>query len=151
MLHVHLAAGLAQEASQRLGHGDRAVTPSGAADPDRQIGLPLGVVEVVGVTFFLNEYTDPDRKVKAAEGLDLPVHFSGHVIVNSFGEGISHISFETTDLDYMMQQAEDAGMEAKFGVHRDALEGVCNFIQPNDARIPIEFMQAVEGRDNPLA
>ena len=112
--------------------------------------MKIGVVEVVGVTFFLNEYTDPDRKAKAAEGLDLPVHFSGHNIVNSFGEGISHISFETTDLDYMMQQAEDAGMRAKFDEHRDALEGMCNFVEPDDARIPIEFMEAVEGRENPL-
>jgi catechol 2,3-dioxygenase-like lactoylglutathione lyase family enzyme len=114
-------------------------------------GLKIGVVEVVGVTFFLNEYTDPARKAQAAEGLDLPVHFSGHNVVNGFGEGISHISFETTDLDHMMDQAQDAGMRAKFDVHRDALEGVCNFIEPDDARIPIEFMQAVEGRDNPLA
>ena len=113
--------------------------------------MKIGVVEVVGVTFFLNEYCDPDRKAKAAEGLDLPVHFSGHDIVNSLGEGISHISFETTDLDYMMQQAEDAGMRAKFDVPRDALEGMCNFIEPDDAGIPIEFMQAVEGRENPLA
>jgi hypothetical protein len=42
-------------------------------------------------------------------------------------------------------------MRAKFDVNRDALEGVCNFIEPDDARIPIEFMQAVEGRENPLA
>jgi hypothetical protein len=95
--------------------------------------------------------TLPERKAKAVEGLDLPVYFSGHDIINFRGEGISHISFETTGLDYMMQQPEDAGMKAKFDLHRDALEGVCYLVQPNDARIPIEFMQAVEGRGNSLA
>ena len=113
--------------------------------------MKIGVVRVAGVTFFLNEYTDPDRKAKAVEGLELPVNFSGHRIVNAVGEGVSHISFETTDLDYMMEKAEKAGMRRKFEEHREALEGVCNFIVPEDAHIPIEFMMPVEGREDPLA
>jgi catechol 2,3-dioxygenase-like lactoylglutathione lyase family enzyme len=113
-------------------------------------GLRIGVVKVVDVTFFLNEYTDPGRRAQATEGLDLPVVFSGHRIVNETGEGISHISFETTDLDYMLDRAKNAGMRVRFEAHRDALEGVCNFIVPEDAHLPLEFMQAVEGRVNPL-
>lgn len=35
--------------------------------------IKIGVVEVVGVTFFLNEYTDPARKAQAVQGLELPV------------------------------------------------------------------------------
>ena len=124
--------------------------------PGRVVDIPenrmkIGIVEVAGVTFFLNEYTDPDRKAQAAQGLELPVSFSGHQIVNVHGEGISHIAFETDDLEYHMAKAQAAGMRAKFAEPRDALEGVCNFIQPEDARIPIEFMQPVEGRPNPLA
>lgn len=113
-------------------------------------GLKIGVVKVVDVTFFLNEYTTPDRQAQATEGLDLPVTFSGHRIVNETGEGISHISFETTDLDYMLDKAKDAGMRVRFEEHRDALEGLCNFIAPEDAHLPLEFMMAVEGKDNPL-
>ena len=115
-----------------------------------QHNLRIGVVKVVDVTFFLNEYTSPDRQAWATEGLDLPVTFSGHRIVNETGEGISHISFETTDLDYMLGKAKDAGMRVRFEEHRDALEGVCNFIAPEDAHLPLEFMMAVEGKDNPL-
>jgi catechol 2,3-dioxygenase-like lactoylglutathione lyase family enzyme len=114
-------------------------------------GLRIGVVEVVGVTFFLNEYTDPDRRAKATQGLALPVTFSGHRIVNEAGEGISHISFETTDLEAMLERAKGADMRVRFEEHRDALEGICNFIVPEDAHLPLEFMQAVEGRENPLA
>jgi len=112
--------------------------------------MKIGVVEVVGVTFFLNEYTDPARKTELTRGLELPVTFSGHRIVNEVGEGISHIAFETTDLDYMMEKARKAGMRVKFEKPRDALEGMCNFVVPEDAHIPIEFMQPVEGRKNPL-
>lgn len=112
--------------------------------------MKIGVVEVVGVTFFLNEYTDPDRKAKMAQGLELPVTFSGHRIVNEAGEGISHIAFETTDLDYMIEKAKKAGMRVVHEKPKDALEGMCNFIVPEDAHIPLEFMQPVEGRKNPL-
>jgi catechol 2,3-dioxygenase-like lactoylglutathione lyase family enzyme len=115
-----------------------------------QHNLRIGVVKVVDVTFFLNEYTSPDRQAWATEGLELPVTFSGHRIVNATGEGISHISFETTDLDYMLDKAKDAGMRVRFDEHRDALEGVCNFVAPEDAHLPLEFMMAVEGKDNPL-
>lgn len=112
--------------------------------------LRIGVVNVAGVTFLLNEYTHPDRRAQAIQGLELPVTFSGHRIVSEVGEGISHIAFETTDLDHMCQKAESAGMRLKFEEPRDALEGICNFIVPEDAHIPLEFMQPVEGRKNPL-
>ena len=113
--------------------------------------LRIGVVEAAGVTFFLNEYTDRARQARAVEGLELPVTFSGHRIVNATGEGISHIAFETTDLDDMMDRAQEAGMRLTMEEPRDALEGICNFIVPEDAHIPIEFMQPVEGRQNPLS
>jgi catechol 2,3-dioxygenase-like lactoylglutathione lyase family enzyme len=112
--------------------------------------LRIGVVKVAGVTFFLNEHTDPARKAGLTQDLELPVTFSGHRIVNKVGEGISHIAFETTDLDYMMEKAKKAGMRVTLEKPRDALEGICNFIVPEDAHIPIEFMQPVEGRKNPL-
>jgi catechol 2,3-dioxygenase-like lactoylglutathione lyase family enzyme len=112
--------------------------------------MKIGVVKVAGVTFFLNEYTDPARKAKLTQGLEIPVTFSGHRIVNKVGEGISHIAFEITDLDYMMEKAKKAGMRVVHEKPRDALEGMCNFIVPEDAHIPIEFMQPVEGRRNPL-
>jgi len=50
----------------------------------------------------------------------------------------------------MMEKAEKAGMEVMLERPRDALEGICNFIVPEDAHVPIEFMQPVEGRKNPL-
>jgi hypothetical protein len=50
----------------------------------------------------------------------------------------------------MLDRAKNAGMRVRFEEHRDALEGVCNFIVPEDAHLPLEFMQAVEGRVNPL-
>ena len=112
--------------------------------------MRIGVVKVVGVTFFLNEYTDPARKAELARGLELPVDFSGHRIISEAGEGVSHIAFETTDLDYMMEKAKKAGMRLVLEEPRDALEGICNFIVTEDAHIPIEFMQPVEGRKNPL-
>ena len=112
--------------------------------------LRIGVVKVAGVAFFLNEYTDPARKDKLTQGLELPVTFSGHRIVNEAGEGISHIAFETTDLDHMVEKAKKAGMRAMLEEPRDALEGICNFIVPEDAHIPMEFMQPIEGRKNPL-
>jgi len=40
--------------------------------------IKIGVVEVVGVAFFLKEYTDPTRKAQVVQGLELPVTFSGH-------------------------------------------------------------------------
>jgi catechol 2,3-dioxygenase-like lactoylglutathione lyase family enzyme len=113
--------------------------------------IKIGVVEVAGVTFFLNEYTDPERKAKATEGLELPVTYSGHRIINEFGEGVSHIAFETTDLEYHVDKAKKAGMRFKHEEAKDALEGICNFVLPKDAHIPLEFMQPVEGRENPLA
>ena len=116
--------------------------------PDKNIRI--GVVKVAGVTFFLNEHTDPARKAELTQGLELPVTFSGHGIVNEVGEGISHLAFETTDLDYMMEKAKKAGMKVMLEKPRDALEGICNFIVSEDAHIPIEFMQPVEGRKNPL-
>ena len=115
-----------------------------------QNNMRIGVVKVVGVTFFLNEYTDPDRKAKLTEGLEVPVTFSGHRIVNEAGEGVSHIAFETTDLAYIVDRAQQAGMRVKLEEPRDSLEGICNFIVPEDAHIPLEFMQPVEGRENPL-
>ena len=110
----------------------------------------IGVVKVAGVTFFFNEHFDPARKAKDIEGLELPVTLSGHTIVNEAGEGISHLAFETTDLDYVMEKAKKAGMKVMLEEPRDALEGICNFIVSEDAHIPIEFMQPVEGRENPL-
>jgi catechol 2,3-dioxygenase-like lactoylglutathione lyase family enzyme len=112
--------------------------------------IKIGVVEVARVTFFLNEHTDPARKAQLTEGLELPVNFSGHRIVNEVGEGISHISFETTDLQAIMDRAESLGLGATLEEPRDALEGICNFIKPEDAHMPLEFMQPVEGKDNPL-
>ena len=112
--------------------------------------MRIGVVKVAGVTFFLNEYTDPARKSELTKGLELPVTFSGHRIVSEAGEGISHIAFETIDLDYMMEKAKKAGMKVMLEKPRDTLEGMCNFIMSEDAHIPIEFMQPVEGRKNPL-
>lgn len=74
-------------------------------------------------TSFLNEYTDPTRKAQAVQGLELPVTFSGHRIVNAVGEGISRIAFETTDLDYMVEKAKGAGMRFTTDEPKDALEG----------------------------
>ena len=113
--------------------------------------LRIGVVQVAGVTFFLNEYTDPSRRATAIEGLSLPVTFSGHQVVNEAGEGISHIAFEATDLEQMLARAEAVGVRIAFEQPRNALEGICNFLDPQDAHIPLEFMQPVEGRENPLA
>jgi len=110
----------------------------------------IGVVKVAGVTFFLNEHTDPAFKAKTTEGLRLPVTFTGHNVVNEVGEGISHIAFEATDLDYMVEKAKKAGMRIRLEKPRDALEGICNFIEAEDAHLPLEFMQPVEGRENPL-
>lgn len=115
-----------------------------------ETNMRIGVVKVAGVTFFLNEHTDPASKTKTTEGLRLPVTFSGHNVVNEAGEGISHIAFETTDLDYMVEKAKKAGMRVRLEKPRDALEGICNFIAPEDAYLPLEFMQPVEGRKNPL-
>ena len=112
--------------------------------------LKIGVLHIAGVTFFFNEYTDPSKKAKTVEGLELPVRFSGHQIVNKKGEGISHIAFETTDIDYHIGKAREAGMGVKMDVPKDALEGVCNFIDPEDVALPLEFMMPVEGHDNPL-
>ena len=112
--------------------------------------MRIGVVKVAGVTFFLNEYLDPDRKASLTEGLEIPVNFSGHRVVNAVGEGISHVAFEVTDLAAITDKAKAAGMRLKMEEPRDSLEGICNFIVPEDARIPLEFMQPVEGRKNPL-
>ncbi|MBS3788635.1 VOC family protein [Candidatus Bipolaricaulota bacterium] len=115
--------------------------------------LRIGVLEVAGVTFFFNEITDPDKKessLQELEDVDLPFDFSGHTIINSKGEGISHIALETTDLDYHVNKAEQAGLEVQREEHKDSLEGKCNFIDPEDATLPLEFMQPVEGRENPL-
>jgi len=115
-----------------------------------QTNLRIGIVKVAGVTFFLNQYMDPVRKAALTEGLELPVEFSGHRVVNAVGEGISHIAFEVTDLAEITDKAKAAGMRFKSEEPRDALEGICNFLVPEDARIPLEFMQPVEGRVNPL-
>jgi catechol 2,3-dioxygenase-like lactoylglutathione lyase family enzyme len=112
--------------------------------------MKIGVLHVAGVTFFFNEYTDPSKKAKTVDGLELPVEFSGHRIVNRNGEGISHIAFETSNLDYHIGKARDGGMGIKLDHHRDALEGICNFINPEDVALPLEFMMPVEGRKNPL-
>ena len=116
--------------------------------PDKNIRI--GVVKIAGVTFFLNEHTDPALKAEDIEGLELPVILSGHKIVNEAGEGISHIAFETTDLSYMMEKAKKAGMRFKQEQPKDALEGICNHLLAEDAHLEIEFMQPVEGRKNPL-
>jgi catechol 2,3-dioxygenase-like lactoylglutathione lyase family enzyme len=115
-----------------------------------QNNLRIGVVKTAGITFFLNEYTDPDRKASLTEGIEVPVNFSGHRVVNAVGEGISHIALEVTDLAEITEKARAAGMRFKSEEPKDALEGICNFVVPEDARIPLEFMQPVEGRDNPL-
>jgi len=112
--------------------------------------LKIGVLHIAGVTFFFNESTDPVKKGKAAETLKLPVELGGHQIVNKKGEGISHIAFETTNLDYQVGKAREVGMAVILNQHKDALEGVCNFIDPEDVALPLEFMMPVEGRKNPL-
>ena len=112
--------------------------------------LKIGVLEVADVTFFFNEITDPEKNGKASEGMDLPIDFGGHQMVKEKGEGISHIAFETTNLDYHMDKAEDVGFRRTRDEAKDSLEGICNFINPNDATLPLEFMQPVEGKDNPL-
>lgn len=112
--------------------------------------MRIGVVKVAGVTFFLNEHIDPAFKTRTTEGLKLPVTFTGHNVVSKAGEGISHIAFETTDLDYMTERAKKAGMRVRLERPREALEGICNFIEAEDAHLPLEFMQPVEGRENPL-
>jgi len=112
--------------------------------------MKIGVLHVAGVTFFFNEYTDPSKKAKTVEGLELPVEFSGHQIINKKGEGVSHIAFETTNLDYHVGKAREAGMGIKLGQHKGALEGMCNFINPEDVALPLEFMMPVEGHENPL-
>jgi len=112
-------------------------------------GLKIGVLEVADVTFFFNEITDPDKK-DSAEELELPVVFGGHQIVNKSGEGITHIAFESTDLDYHVNKAKELGFNPLREEGKDSLEGICNFIDPNDATLPLEFMQPVEGKDNPL-
>jgi 4-hydroxyphenylpyruvate dioxygenase-like putative hemolysin len=113
--------------------------------------LKIGVVEVGGVRFLLNERTDPGRKAAQSAHLDLPVEFSGHRIVNSVGEGISHIALETTDLAVTLDGVRKAGMHVLNDEPKDALEGICSFVAPEDARFPLEFMQAVEGREDPFA
>jgi len=113
--------------------------------------MKIGVVQAAGVTFFLNEYLDPTRKASLTEGLEFPVNFSGHQVVNAAGEGVSHIAFETTNLAATMESAKESGLRLKMEEPRDALEGICNFIVAEDAHIPMEFMQPVEGRENPLA
>ena len=115
-----------------------------------QNNLRIGVVKAAGVTFFLNEYTDPVRKAGLTDGLELPVDFSGHRVVNAVGEGISHIAFEVTDLAQITDKAKAAGMRFRSEEPKDALEGICNFLVPEDAHIPLEFMQPVEGQVNPL-
>jgi len=110
----------------------------------------IGVFHVAGVTFFFNENTDPSKPDDVARGFEVPVIFGGHQIVNEQGEGITHIAFETTDLDYHVDKARAAGMGVKHDVHKDSLEGMCNFIDPNKVSLPLEFMMPVEGRENPL-
>jgi len=112
--------------------------------------LRIGVIRVAGITFFFNEYTSEKRRKEALNGLDVPISYSGHRIVNRHGEGISHIALETTDLDDQLARAKSAGMNILNDRNKDALEGICNFIAPEDAGFPLEFMQAVEGRENPL-
>ena len=51
----------------------------------------------------------------------------------------------------MMERAKKAGMRLTTDKPKDALEGICSFVVPEDARIRLEFMQPVEGRENPLA
>ena len=111
----------------------------------------IGVIEVAGVTFFFNEVRDLERRAKAIEGLNVPITFGGHQIVTKDGEGISHVAFETTDLDYHLDRARGAGLKVERETHKDSLEGMCNFIDPEDAALPLEFMMPVEGRENPLA
>jgi 4-hydroxyphenylpyruvate dioxygenase-like putative hemolysin len=115
-----------------------------------QNDMKIGVVEIAGVTFFLNEYLDPERRAQNVEGLKLPVTFTGHRVVNELGEGISHIALETTDIEHMMEKAKAAGLEFRWEKAHDALEGVCNHLIPEDAHLPLEFMQPVEGKENPL-
>lgn len=116
-----------------------------------QNDLRIGIIRVAGITFFFNEYTSEARQTSAVGDLELPVTYSGHRIVNQVGEGISHIALETTDLDSQLAQAKQAGMAVLHAENKDALEGVCNFLSPEDAGLPLEFMQAIEGRENPLA
>lgn len=113
--------------------------------------LKIGIIRVAGITFFFNEYTSEARQLAAIEGITPPVTYSGHRVVNRQGEGISHIALETTDLDGQLDMARAAGMTVLHDTNKDALEGICNFISPEDAGLPLEFMQAVEGRENPLA
>jgi 4-hydroxyphenylpyruvate dioxygenase-like putative hemolysin len=115
-----------------------------------EANMRIGVVKVGGVTFFLNDHDDPEWKEWSVRGLTLPVDFSGHKVVNEAGEGISHIAFETTDLVYVVNRARMAGMRFQREEPLDALEGICNHLDADCAHLPLEFMQPVEGRPNPL-
>jgi len=147
---IHHIGVTVKDATQAVAEWREAFGFEGKVVDIPQNGMKIGVVKAAGVTFFLNEYTDPARQARCVEGVDVPVDFSGHRIINEAGEGISHIAFETTDLQYVTDRAKEAGMRLELEVPRDALEGICNFIVPEDAHIPMEFMQPVEGRPNPL-
>jgi catechol 2,3-dioxygenase-like lactoylglutathione lyase family enzyme len=113
--------------------------------------MKIGVVHLAGVTFFFNEYTSEARRNAAIKGVKAPVTYSGHRIVNRYGEGISHIALETKDLADQLDHARAVGLNILYEENKDALEGVCNFISPEDVGLPLEFMQAVKARKNPLA
>ena len=113
--------------------------------------LKIGIIRVAGGTFFFNEYTREGRQPVAIGGITPPGTPRGHRGVNRQGEGISRIAREATDLDGQLDMARAAGMTVLHDTNKDALEGICNFISPEDAGLPLEFMQAVEGRENPLA
>lgn len=112
--------------------------------------LKIGVVRVAGVTFFFNEVTDPSKKAQVKQSVAAPIVFGGHKIINSKTEGITHISFEVEQLDSSLRHARDLGVNILLDDNRDALEGICNFLDPEQVALPLEFMQPVEGRQNPL-
>jgi len=102
------------------------------------------------VTFFFNEVTEPSKKAQIKQSVTAPIVFGGHKIINSKVEGITHISFEVEQLDAALEHARELGVDVLLEDNRDALEGVCNFLDPEQVALPLEFMQPVEGRKNPL-
>jgi hypothetical protein len=58
---------------------------------------------------------------------------------------IHHIGVNVKDVE-----GDDVCMGIKHNTHKDSLEGVCSFIDPNEVTLPLEFMMPVKGRVNPL-
>lgn len=148
---IHHIGVMVNDAHKAVEEWKEAFGIEGKVVDDPAHDLKIGVVEVGGIRFLLNERTDLVRRAAQSSHLDLPVVFSGHQVVNVAGEGISHIALETTDLNATLEGVRKAGMQVLNEEPKDALEGICSFVAPKDARFPLEFMQAVKGRKDPFA